>query len=165
MPPQNMLSHAFPGIRQGVGCSQISHAKTEDAMSSRTLFLSRLLGLFFLICGLTMLVHKQIFTAAIATVPGNPLAMWWSSLLISLAGLAMVIAHNVWSKPPAVVIVTLLGWLTLLKGIAYLFLPAKWLEGYFQAVINCPACLYAATAFMLVLGAYLTFEGFKSRPA
>jgi len=134
-------------------------------MSFRTLFLSRLLGLYFLICGLAMIVHKQIFTSALATVPGNPMALWWSSLLISLAGLAMVLAHNVWSKPPVVVIVTVLGWLTLIKGIAYLFLPAKWLEGYFQAVLNCPACLYLATAFMLVLGAYLTYEGFKSKPA
>jgi len=139
--------------------------KTEDAMSFRTLFLSRLLGLYFLICGLAMIVHKQIFTSALATVPGNPMAMLWISLLISLAGLAMVLVHNVWSKCPVVVIVTVLGWLTLIQGIVYLLLPAKWLEGYFQAVLNCPACLYLATAFMLVLGAYLTYEGFKSKPA
>jgi len=134
-------------------------------MSFRTLFLSRLLGLFFLICGLAMLVHKQVFTDAIATVPGNPMAMMWISLLISLAGLAMVLVHNVWVKSPVVVIVTLLGWLTLIKGIVYLLLPAKWLGAFFQAVLNCGAYVYSVTAFMLVLGAYLTYEGFKPRPA
>jgi heme exporter protein D len=134
-------------------------------MSSCTLFLSRLLGLYFLICGLAMIIHKQVFTDALATVPGNPLAMFWSALIISLAGLAMVLVHNVWSKRPVVVIVTLLGWLTLIKGILYLLLPAKWLEGFFQAVLNCGACLYSATAFMLLLGAYLTYGGFKSKPA
>ena len=86
-------------------------------------------------------------------------------MIISLAGLAMVLAHNVWSKCPVVVIVTLLGWLTLIKGILYLLLPAKWLEGFFQSVLNCGACLYSVTAFLLVLGAYLTYEGFKSKPA
>ena len=91
--------------------------------------------------------------------------MLYFSLFISLAGLAMILVHNVWSKCPVVVIVTLLGWLTLIKGILYLFLPAKWLEGYFQAVVNCDACLYWAAAIMLVLGAYLTYEGFKSKPA
>ena len=45
-------------------------------MSLRTLFLSRLIGLYFLICGLSMIVHKQVFTDALATVSGNPLAMW-----------------------------------------------------------------------------------------
>ncbi len=134
-------------------------------MSYRTMFLSRLLGLFFLICGLAMIVHKQIFTDAIATVSGNPLAMLWTALLISLAGLAMVLVHNVWSKRPAVVIVTVLGWLTLIKGIDYLFLPAKWLGGFIKAALNSGAYVYCVTAFMLVLGAYLTYEGFKSKPA
>lgn len=134
-------------------------------MSFRTLFLSRLLGLFFLICGLAMLLHEQVYTAALATVAYNPLAMRWIAMMITLAGLAMVLAHNVWSKPPVVVIVTLLGWLTLIKGIAYLFLPARWLEEFFQAVLNCGACLYSVPAFLLVLGAYLTYEGFKSRLA
>jgi hypothetical protein len=134
-------------------------------MSSRTLYLSRLLGLFYLICGLAMLLHRQVYTVALATVAYNPLAMRWIAMIITLAGLAMVLAHNVWSKSAVAVIVTLLGWLTLIKGMAYLFLPARWLEGFFQAMLNCGACVYLATAFLLVLGAYLTYEGFESRPA
>ena len=134
-------------------------------MAFRTLFLSRLLGLFFLICGLAMLLHKQVYTAALVTVAYNPLAMRWIAMIVMLAGLAMVLAHNVWSKPPVAVIVTLLGWLTLIKGVAYLFLPARWLEGFFQAVLNCAGYVYLVTAFLLVLGAYLTYEGFKSKPA
>ena len=134
-------------------------------MSFRTLFLSRLLGLFFLICGLAMLLHKQFYTVALATVAYSPLAIRWIAMVITLAGLAIVLAHNVWSKPPVVVIVTLLGWLTLIKGLAYLFQPARWLEGFFQAVLNCGGYVYSVTAFVLVLGAYLTYEGFKSKPA
>jgi hypothetical protein len=134
-------------------------------MSSRTLYLSRLLGLFYLICGLAMLLHRQVYTVALATVAYNPLAMRWIAMIITLAGLAMVLAHNVWSKSAVAVIVTLLGWLTLIKGMAYLFLPARWLEGFFQAMLNCGACVYLATAFLLVMGAYLTYEGFTSKPA
>ena len=134
-------------------------------MAFRTLFLSRLLGLFFLICGLAMLLHKQVYTAAVATVAYDPLAMRWIGIIIALAGLAMVLAHNVWSKPPVAIVVTLLGWLTLIKGITYVFLPTRWLEGFFQSVLNCGACVYLVTAFLLVLGAYLTYEGFNSRAA
>ncbi len=139
--------------------------ETENVMAFRTLFLSRLLGLFFLICGLAMLLHKQVYTAALVTVVYDPLAIRWIALIIVLAGLAMVLAHNMWSKPLVTIIVTLLGLLTLIKGIAYLFLPARWLEGFFQAVLNCGAYVYLATAFLLVLGAYLTYEGFRSKPA
>lgn len=134
-------------------------------MAFRTLYLSRLLGLFYLICGLAMIVHKQVFPDALATLADKPVAMWLIAMVIALAGLAMVLAHNVWSKCPVAVIVTLLGWLTLIKGIAYLLLPAKCLAEFFHAVLNCGACLYAVTAFLLLLGAYLTYEGFKSRPA
>jgi uncharacterized membrane protein len=134
-------------------------------MAFRTLFLSRLLGLFFLICGLEMLLHKLVYTLALAAVAYNPLALRWIAMMITLAGLAMVLVHNVWSKRPVEVVVTVLGWLTLIKGIAYLFLPAGWMKDFFQAVLNCGACLYLATAFLMVLGAYLTYEGFKSKPA
>jgi hypothetical protein len=134
-------------------------------MAFRTLFLSRLLGLFFLICGLAMLLHKQVYTAAVATVAYEPLAMRWIGIIITLAGLAMVLAHNVWSKPAVAIVVTLLGWLTLIKGIAYLFLPTRWLEGFFQAALNCGACVYLVTVFLLVLGVYLTYEGFKPKAA
>jgi hypothetical protein len=137
----------------------------EDAMAFRTLFLSRLLGLFFLILGMAMLLHKQFYTAALATVAYNPLAMRWIAMMVTLAGLAMVLAHSVWSKPAVAVIVTLLGWLTLIKGLAYLFLPARWLEDFIQVVLSYAVCLYFVTAFLLVLGAYLTHEGFKARGA
>jgi hypothetical protein len=138
---------------------------TEDAMAFRTLFLSRLLGLFFLICGLAMLLHKQVYTAAVATVAYDPMATRWIGIIIALAGLAMVLAHNVWSKPLVAIVVTVLGWLTLIKGMAYLFLPTRWLEGFFQAMLNCEGCVYLVMAFLLVLGAYLTYQGFESRPA
>jgi uncharacterized protein YjeT (DUF2065 family) len=137
----------------------------EDIMSFRTLFLSRLLGLFFLICGLEMLLHKLVYWVALSTVAYDPLVLRWIATVITLAGLAMVLAHNVWSKRPVVVIVTLLGWLTLIKGLAFMFLPARWMKGFLQAVLYPEAYLYLVTAFLLVLGAYLTYEGFKSRPA
>jgi hypothetical protein len=134
-------------------------------MSARTLFLSRLLGLYFLICGLAMIVHQNISTGALATLPDNRLAVLGISMLIVVAGLAMVLAHNVWSKPPLVFIVTLLGWLTLVKGVVYLLLPARWLAALVQTALNCGAYRYTAAAFLLVLGAYLTYEGFRSKPA
>jgi len=133
-------------------------------MSSRTLFLSRLIGLYFLVCGLAMIVHKQVFTDALAALP-NPFAMLCITLVTVLAGLAMVLAHNMWAKRPAVVIVTLIGWLTLVEGILYLLLPAKWLNEFSQGAFLCRPCIYSLAAFWLVLGAYLTYEGFRSKPA
>jgi hypothetical protein len=134
-------------------------------MSFRTLFLSRLLGLSFLICGLAMLAHQNFTTGAFSTLPYDRLAVLGISSAIVLAGLSMVLAHNVWSKPPLVFIVTLLGWLTLIKGLVYLLLPATTMAALLQATLGCRACWYFGTAFMLLLGAYLTYEGFKRKLA
>ena len=134
-------------------------------MSPRTVFLSRLLGLFFLLCGLAMMAHQNVSAGALATLPNNRLMVLGIASLIALAGLAMILAHNVWSKPPVVFIVTLLGWLTLIKGVVYLLLPARYLVALLQVALECRAYWYSATACMLLLGAYLTYEGFRSRPA
>ena len=134
-------------------------------MLLRTLFLSRLLGLYFLVCGLAMIVHRQVVVDAMAKLTSNPAAMLCLSVFTLIAGLAMVLGHNIWTTSPAAVIVTLLGWLTLIKGVVYLLLPAKWLVGFSQAALNSGTYFYSATAFVLVLGAYLTYEGFKAKPA
>jgi hypothetical protein len=134
-------------------------------MLPRTLFLSRLLGLFYLLCGLAMMAHRNFATGALATLPSDRVMMLAVSTCIAFAGLAMVLAHNVWSKPPAAFLVTLLGWLTLIKGVVYLLIPALWLTEWVQTALGCSAYWYAATLCMLVLGAYLTYAGFKSKPA
>lgn len=131
-------------------------------MSPRTLFLSRLLGLYLFVCGLALIVHKEAFRDALATLPNNSLTILWASFFTVLAGLAMVLVHNIWSKSPVAVIVTVLGWLTLIKGVLYLLLPLNWLEKFIQGAFNSSLYLYSVTVVSLLLGAYLTYEGFRS---
>ena len=134
-------------------------------MSPRTVFLSRLLGLFFLLCAVAMMAHRNVAAGALGTLPDNRLMVLGIASFIALAGLAMILAHNVWSKPPVVFIVMLLGWLTLIKGVVYLLLPTAWLVVLLQAALQCKAYWYSATVCMLLLGAYLSCEGFRSKPA
>jgi hypothetical protein len=139
------------------------HCKMEEAMSFRTLFFSRLLGLSYLIGGLAMLAHRNVSVGALATLPSNRLAVLGISSALVLAGLVMVLAHNRWSKPPLVFIVTLLGWLTLIKGVVYLLLPASCMAALLRAAIDCSAYWHFAAAFLLLLGAYLTYAGFRAK--
>jgi hypothetical protein len=134
-------------------------------MYPRTVFLCRLLGLYLLLCGLGMMVHRQVYVDAMTKLAVSPAALLCVAAFVLVAGLAMVLGHNLWTKCPAVVVVTVVGWLTLIKGIAYLLLPASWLGCMFQAAFHSGAYFYAATTFALVLGAYLTIEGFRAKPA
>ena len=46
------------------------------------------------------------------------------------AGLAMVLAHNIWSGGALVVVVTLVGWMALIKSLSFLFLPPEVEAGF-----------------------------------
>ena len=78
-------------------------------MRPLTLFLARLLGLFFIIVSLAMLVRKDVMLASItALVHDRPLLLVFGMVILA-AGLAMVLAHNVWSGGALPIVVTLIG--------------------------------------------------------
>ena len=60
-------------------------------------------------------------------------------------------------------IVTLVGWITLIKSLLFLFLPPQIEAGLFLKRLHCEQLFYLYGAFSLVLGVYLTYGGFKSR--
>ena len=136
-------------------------------MSKETRFLSRLLGLYCLIIALAMLAQRPATVLTVAALLHDRPLMYVLGVLCLFAGLAMVLAHNLWSGGAAAVIVTLIGWLTLLKGLAFIGLqPAQTTELYIaQLRFERLYPLYAALT--LLLGAYLCYAGFTAarRPA
>ena len=79
------------------------------------------------------------------------------------AGLAMVLAHNIWSGGALVVVVTLVGWMALIKSLFFLFLSHEMEAGLFLGQLHYRELFYVYAAISLVLGVYLTYGGFKSR--
>ena len=76
----------------------------------------------------------------------------------------MVLAHNIWSGGALVVIVTLVGWLTVTKSLLFLFLPPELEAGFFLGQLHYQQFFYIYAVPTLVLGIYLTYGGFASRP-
>jgi vacuolar-type H+-ATPase subunit I/STV1 len=79
------------------------------------------------------------------------------------AGLAMVLAHNIWSRGALAVVVTLVGWLMLLKGLFFLFLPPEVEAECFMRCLRHPHLIYVCMAPSLIIGIYLTYGGFKAK--
>jgi hypothetical protein len=79
------------------------------------------------------------------------------------AGLAMVLAHNIWSGGTLVVVVTLVGWMALVKSLFFLFLPPEMEARLFLQQLHYQQLFYLYGAISLALGVYLTYGGFKSR--
>jgi len=131
-------------------------------MSLRTLFLSRLVGLYCILVALSMITRKQATVEAVEALLHNPSMMLILGVITLAAGLAMVLAHNVWSGGALVVIVTLVGWITLIKSLLFLFLPAEMEAGFFIGQLHYQQLFYVYGAFSLALGIYLTYGGFRS---
>ena len=132
-------------------------------MSPRTLFLSRLIGLYCILIALSMMTRRQATVETVTALVQNPSMTLVLGIITLAAGLAMVLAHNVWSGGAPVVVVTLIGWMALIKSIFFLFLPPEMEAGLFLRQIHYQQLFYVYSAISLVLGVYLTYGGFKSR--
>jgi hypothetical protein len=77
-----------------------------------------------------------------------------------VAGLAIVLGHNIWSGGVLPVIITLVGWFTLIKGLLLLFLSPEAVVGVFGK-LHYQQRFYLYILISLILGVYLTYEGFR----
>jgi hypothetical protein len=134
----------------------------EAAMSARTIFLARLIGLFALIQSLAMFVHKQpMVEAATGLVHERPLLLILGMIALA-AGLALVLSHNVWSGGAPAVVVTVVGWVILVRGVVLLVLPPDTVARLFEA-FRFAELFYLYACITLLLGLYLTWVGFRRK--
>jgi vacuolar-type H+-ATPase subunit I/STV1 len=136
--------------------------RLEGTMSPRTLFLGRLIGLYCILVALSMITRRQATVETVEALLHDPSMMLILGVITLAAGLAMVLAHNVWSGGALVVIVTLVGWITLIKSLFFLFLPAEMEAGLFIGQLHYRQLFYVYAAFSLALGIYLSYGGFTS---
>jgi hypothetical protein len=109
-----------------------------------------------------MMSRRQATVETVTALLQNPSMMLIVGIITLVAGLAMVLAHNIWSGGALVVVVTLVGWITLIKSLFFLFLPPELEAGFFLRQLRYQELFYLYGAISLVLGIYLTYGGFKS---
>lgn len=138
-------------------------------MSPRTVFLSKLIGLYCLILAISMVLHKEFTTEVITALAQNSPVMFVVGVFTLFAGLAMVLGHNLWRGGALTIVVTLIGWLTLLKALLILFVPPNVDSRFLLAPLHSDGLYYVRLALTVLLGIYLTYGGFaassKNRPA
>jgi len=100
-------------------------------MSPRTVFLSKLIGLYCILIALSMITRKQATVEAVTALVQNPSMMFNLGVIMLPTGLAMILAHNIWSGGTLTVIVTIIGWLTVIKSLLFLFLPTELEAAFF----------------------------------
>ena len=130
-------------------------------MSSRTIYLSRLIGLYCILVVPPLIIHRQSTVDSLAALFHSPSMMLLLSVITVAAGLGMVLAHNIWSGGALAVVVTVVGWLTLIKGLVFLVLPAEVEGECILSWLRHPLFFYVCMAPSLLIGIYLTYGGFR----
>jgi hypothetical protein len=107
-----------------------------------------------------MIANRQGSIAAMNALFADPALMFVTGVFTLIIGLAVVLAHNRWSGGALPVIVTFYGWAALIKGALFLCLPPS-AQTALYASLHFERFFYGFFVVGLVLGAYLTYGGFK----
>jgi hypothetical protein len=123
-----------------------------------TVFLSKVFGIGLIIMGAAIMIRRRYFIPVFGAFVEERLIRVVVSLAELIAGLFLVIGHNVWSPLPAAII-SFLGWMAVIEATAYLLLPDDMLEK-FIGTFNVPAWYLVGGLFTILIGIYLASFGF-----
>ncbi|HTR12384.1 MAG TPA: hypothetical protein VMI72_03770 [Roseiarcus sp.] len=87
--------------------------------------------------------------------------MLFSGLVATVAGLAVVLGHQVWSGGALPIVVNLAGWAALLKGVALLLVPAEQMAAVYKGV-GFERFFHAWMVAVLALGLWVTAMAFAA---
>jgi len=108
---------------------------------------------------IAMLVRKSTILELVMGMVQHRPVLFVVQIFGIVAGLAMVLAHNIWSGGLLAFVVTLIGWLMLGRCVVWLFLPAETLQRFITA-IRYKQNFRVFGIITLVFGTYLTVGGF-----
>jgi uncharacterized membrane protein len=123
-----------------------------------SVFRAKLLGPFFAVVGLSVLMNADAFRGIVKEFLKSPGLVFLTGLLTLPAGIAIVLTHNVWVADWPVLI-TIIGWLGVVSGIARICAPKNVTSTgkKISANKNFPM---VGGAIWLAIGAALCFFGY-----
>ena len=130
-------------------------------MSALTVFLGKLIGVYCLIVALTMIAKRRTTVDAVNDLITDPPLVLLSGVIAVAVGLGVVIGHNIWSGGALPVVVTLVGWASVIKGIALMALPQGQMAKLYKA-LRYERFYLAYVGVTLALGLYLTIAAFSA---
>ena len=123
-----------------------------------SIFLAKVLSLYLIIVTVAMYVNASSFKEIILDFLDNKSLMLLGAVISLIIGILLVVSHNFWHWNWTIVI-TLLAWLTFLKGITNTVCPkmnAKWIRKYVEhkTAYNINVLVW------FLIGLYLAYYGF-----
>lgn len=124
-----------------------------------SIYLAQVLGLYLFIVSFGMLFNKKKLQPIVLDLLKNPPLLFVTGFLALIIGLLLVTSHNVWVMDWPVII-TIIGWLSLAKGIIRFAFPHLAVKTS-QKWIQNETFYYTTFIIMLLIGLELIYCGYE----
>lgn len=132
-----------------------------DTFSLLTLQLAKAYGLFVIAAGLCGLFAPDRWRLVIDDFRKSPALTYLSAVLVFGLGVALVMAHNLWADPLAV-LVSMFGWIALVEGALLMAVPDAFLR-LAGATVSTHGRTRTWAVLALVFGVALLVAGILGR--
>ena len=127
---------------------------------NNALILAAIIGPVYLLFGLSFLLYAKQWQKVFAEFAKNHFLMLYGMFIALVLGLIIINMYNVWAWD-LYVIITVTGWLALLKGVFYLLAPGIWIK----TILKCQCYrslgwLYFWGIVMTVIGVLLSYNAY-----
>jgi len=123
-----------------------------------SILLAKIIGPLFLVVGVGIFINLEHYRRLVADFGASSLSIYMAGTTALVLGLLIVSFHNVWEwRWP--VIITVMGWATLLKGAVRILLPKLVADRSERYARNTNIVMTSAIV-VLVIGGVLTYFGY-----
>jgi len=126
-----------------------------------TVFLGQIIGIFWIVMGLAVIVHKQRFKKIFTDILDKPALLAMSGFVTLVIGSILVVTHNIWGWSFQGLI-TLIGWIILIQAILRLLFP-MWLVKKGKRMLQKNALLVLGW-IILIVGLFIGYMSFYHIP-
>ena len=137
---------------------------TSEQSQIRTRMFARVLGPFLTIVPTTVAVRSCYMQTLFTEFKANPMWPWLFGAILLSMGVFIVAFHQYW-RSPAAVIVSVFGWVAVVRGVLLLTVPQAY-NAAGNALVG-PGMYAAVRVFFACLGLvglYLAYVGWKPAP-
>jgi hypothetical protein len=130
----------------------------------RTRMFARVMGPYLTIVPTTVAVRGGYMQELFTEFKANPMWPWLYGAILLAGGLFIIAFHQYWRTPSAV-IVSVVGWFFLIRGILLLTVPRAY-DAAGNAIYSsgASAMLWVLFIGLASAGLYLTYVGWKPQP-
>ena len=121
-----------------------------------SILLGKVMGFYFVVMGLALLFKTKVLQKSMEDYINDAVTALSDGVFIFILGLLIVLNHNVWDNSWRVV-VTLVGWFALIKGLIRLWMPKSTMNAIVNTMNNKNIYVIGGLVAILV-GVFLLFQ-------